>query len=290
MEFDYFYKEQSDQFAFYRIPKVLITEEFFQELSIDAKLLYGLLLDRVSLSSNSGWFDEVGRVYVIYTIKSIMRDLHCGNKKAGRLMAELEKFGLIERKSRGLGRPWTIYVKNFSGPMLNGHLRACQNNTSGDVIMTFQDRSEQHTNNTNINNTKNIDTNPILSGTDVDNDERETYYRYFYKQLEIEIMRQRYPMDGDVLCALVDILVDVVCSNRKTIRIAGDDKPINVVKSQFMKLNSSHVEYVMDSLKSNTTKIRNIKQYILAALYNASMTISSFYQAMYNNDHADGLV
>ena len=92
MKFDYFYKEQSDQFAFYRIPKVLITEEFFQELSIDAKLLYGLLLDRVSLSSNSGWFDKEGRVYVIYTIKSIMRDLHCGNKKAGRLMAELEKF------------------------------------------------------------------------------------------------------------------------------------------------------------------------------------------------------
>ena len=152
MEFDYFYKEQSDQFAFYRIPKVLITEDFFQELSIDAKLLYGLLLDRVSLSSNSGWFDEEGRVYVIYTIKSIMRDLHCGNKKAGRLMAELEKFGLIERKSRGLGRPWTIYVKNFSGPMLNRHLQACQNNTSGDVITTFQDRSEQHTNNTNINN------------------------------------------------------------------------------------------------------------------------------------------
>lgn len=279
MEFDFFYKEQSDQFAFYRIPKILITEEFFQELSIDAKLLYGLLLDRVSLSSNSGWFDEEGRVYVIYTIKSIMRDLHCGNKKAGRLMAELEKFGLIERKSRGLGRPWTIYVKNFSGPMLNGHLQACQNNTSGDVITTFQDRSEQHTNNTNINNTKNNDTNPILSGADVDNDEREAYYRYFYKQLEIEIMRQRYPMDGDVLSALVDILVDSVCSKRKTIRIAGDDKPINVVKSQFMKLNSSHVEYVMDSLKSNTTKIRNIKQYILATLYNAPLTMSSYYQA-----------
>ena len=75
MEFDYFYKEQSDQFAFYRIPKVLITEEFFQELSIDAKLLYGLLLDRVSLSSNSGWFDEEGRVYVIYTIKSITKTI-----------------------------------------------------------------------------------------------------------------------------------------------------------------------------------------------------------------------
>ena len=86
-------------------------------------------------------------------------------------------------------------------------------------------------------------------------------------------------MDGEVLCALVDILVDAVCSKRKTIRIAGDDKPINVVKSQFMKLNSSHVEYVMDSLKSNTTKVRNIKQYILATLYNAPLTMSSYYQA-----------
>mgnify|MGYP000597493201 FL=1 len=101
MTFDYFYKEQSDQFAFYRVPKVLIVDDTFQELSTDAKLLYGLLLDRVSLSSNSGWFDEEGRVYVIYTIKSIMRDLHCGNKKAGGLLAELEQFGLIERKPRG---------------------------------------------------------------------------------------------------------------------------------------------------------------------------------------------
>ena len=126
---------------------------------------------------------------------------------------------------------------------------------------------------------KNNNTYPILSGADVDNDERESYYRYFYNQLEIEIMRERYPMDGDVLSALVDILVDSVCSKRKTIRIAGDDKPINVVKSQFMKLNSSHVEYVMDSLKSNTTKIRNIKQYILATLYNAPLTMSSYYQA-----------
>ena len=121
MEFDYFYKEQSKQYAFYRIPKLLIEEECFQELSTDAKLLYGMLLDRVSLSSNSGWLDEQGRVFIIYTIKSIQRDLHCGNKKAVKLLKELETFGLIEKEIQGQGKPMLIYVKDFFGPLSKGH-------------------------------------------------------------------------------------------------------------------------------------------------------------------------
>lgn len=279
MEFDYFYTEQSDQFAFYRIPKVLIVEDYFREMSTEAKLLYGLLLDRVSLSASSGWVDDQRRVYIIYTIRSIMRDLHCGTRKAVKLLKELEAYGLIEKQIRGQGKPTLIYVKNFSTLFSDCKSKDFHNENSSVSIVTIPEVSKGQSNNTNINNTKNNNTYPILSGADVDNDERESYYRYFYNQLEIEIMRERYPMDGEVLCALVDILVDAVCSKRKTIRIAGDDKPINVVKSQFMKLNSSHVEYVMDSLKSNTTKVRNIKQYILATLYNAPLTMSSYYQA-----------
>ena len=279
MEFDYFYTEQSDQFAFYRIPKVLIVEDYFREMSTEAKLLYGLLLDRVSLSASSGWVDEQRRVYIIYTIRSIMRDLHCGTRKAVKLLKELEAYGLIEKQIRGQGKPTLIYVKNFSTLFSDCKSKDFHNENSSVSIVTIPEVSKGQSNNTNTNNTKNNNTYPILSGADVDNDERESYYRYFYNQLEIEIMRERYPMDGEVLCALVDILVDAVCSKRKTIRIAGDDKPINVVKSQFMKLNSSHVEYVMDSLKSNTTKVRNIKQYILATLYNAPLTMSSYYQA-----------
>ena len=279
MEFDYFYTEQSDQFAFYRIPKVLIVEDYFREMSTEAKLLYGLLLDRVSLSASSGWVDDQRRVYIIYTIRSIMRDLHCGTRKAVKLLKELEAYGLIEKQIRGQGKPTLIYVKNFSTLFSDCKSKDFHNENSSVSIVTIPEVSKGKSNNTNTNNTKNNNTYPILSGADVDNDERESYYRYFYNQLEIEIMRERYPMDGEVLCALVDILVDAVCSKRKTIRIAGDDKPINVVKSQFMKLNSSHVEYVMDSLKSNTTKVRNIKQYILATLYNAPLTMSSYYQA-----------
>lgn len=279
MEFDYFYTEQSDQFAFYRIPKVLIVEDYFREMSTEAKLLYGLLLDRVSLSASSGWVDDQRRVYIIYTIRSIMGDLHCGTRKAVKLLKELEAYGLIEKQIRGQGKPTLIYVKNFSTLFSDCKSKDFHNENSSVSIVTIPEVSKGQSNNTNTNNTKNNNTYPILSGADVDNDERESYYRYFYNQLEIEIMRERYPMDGEVLCALVDILVDAVCSKRKTIRIAGDDKPINVVKSQFMKLNSSHVEYVMDSLKSNTTKVRNIKQYILATLYNAPLTMSSYYQA-----------
>lgn len=284
MDFDYFYEGQADQYVFYRIPKILIVEDFFSELSTDAKLLYGLLLDRVSLSASSGWIDDQKRVYIIYTLKSIERDLHCCEKTAVKLLKELEQWKLIERVRQGQGKPSLVYVKNFFGPLQNIQVKTSNIYSSGPVNVTAQDLEKIQGNNTNKNNININNTNPILSGTDVDKDEREAYYQYFRNQLDIEIMYERYPYDREVLNALIDILVDSVCSQRKTIRIAGDDKPINVVKSQFMKINSSHVEYVLDSLKSNTTKVRNIKQYILAALYNAPLTMSSYYQAEVNHD------
>jgi hypothetical protein len=284
MDFDYFYEGQADQYVFYRIPKVLIVEDFFMDLSTDAKLLYGLLLDRVSLSANSGWVDDQKRVYIIYTLRSIERDLHCCEKTAIKLLKELESWNLIERVRQGQGKPSLVYVKNFFGPLQNIQFKTSNNYSSGPVNSTALDLQKVQANNTNINNTNSNNTNPILSGADVDKDEREAYYQYFRNQLAIEIMYERYPYDREVLDALIDILVDAVCSKRKTLRIAGDDKPINVVKSQFMKINSSHVEYVLDSLKSNTTKVRNIKQYILATLYNAPLTMSSYYQAEVNHD------
>lgn len=286
MEFDYFYGEQADQYTFYRIPKILIVDDYFQTLSTNAKLLYGLLLDRVSLSTSSGWFDEQGRVYIVYTIKSIQRDLHCGDKKAVRLLKELEKWGLIEKVAQGQGNPTLIYVKNFYGQWSKQRLQDCHNDDSRMVKTTILELSKGRCNNTEINNTEFINTNPILSAdaVDKDMDERDSYYQYFYKQLEIEILKRNYQFDQEVIDSILDLVVDVVCSKRKQIRIAGDDKPVNVVKAQFMKLNSSHVEYVLDCMKSNTSQIRNIKQYLLATLYNAPFTLNSYYQAAVNHD------
>ena len=291
MEFDYFYREQSDMFAFYRIPKILITSDYFQALSTNAKLLYGLLLDRVALSSANNWIDEKGRVYIIYTISSIQRDLHCGDKKAVRLLRELEKWKLIEKNRQGQGKPSIIYVKNFllssEQRFLNG-----QKDDSATVKTTTLEWSKQLSSNTEINNTDYINTNPIISAEDVDKDEdeRQTYYEYFREQLAYEALLNDFPYEEHLLEEILDLIVDTVCTRRKQIRIAGDDKPVNVVKSRFMKLTYSHISYVLSCMKESSPDIRNIKQYILAALYNAPMTIDNYYSAMYHNDHANGLI
>lgn len=112
MQYDYFYGAQAEQFSFYRIPKALFTDTQFKDLSTDAKVLYGILLDRMSLSLKNHWLDEQNRVYIIFTLEEIMESLNCANQKATRLMVELEKkVGLIERKRQGLGKPCLIYVK-----------------------------------------------------------------------------------------------------------------------------------------------------------------------------------
>ena len=96
---EYFYGEESNQFSFYRIPKSLFTNEYFKDVSAEAKILYGILLDRMSLSQRNGWMDELGRVYIIFTVEEIMEALGCQNQKVSKLMSELEnKCGLVERK------------------------------------------------------------------------------------------------------------------------------------------------------------------------------------------------
>ena len=115
--FDYYYGDESSQFSFYRIPRLLITGDAFKNLSADAKLLYGLLLDRMGLSAKNGWYDKQGRVYIYYTLAEIQADMNCGHEKAVKLLAELDVgkgFGLIERVKQGQGRPTIIYVKRFT--------------------------------------------------------------------------------------------------------------------------------------------------------------------------------
>ena len=116
--FSYYYGYEAEQFSFYRIPKLLVTAEQFRNISTDAKLLYGLMLDRMSLSIKNGWTDDLGRVYIYFPIEEVMNLLHCKSEKATRLMAELDSkkgIGLIERVRQGQGKPSIIYVKNFIG-------------------------------------------------------------------------------------------------------------------------------------------------------------------------------
>ena len=114
--------------------------------------------------------------------------------------------------------------------------------------------------------------------------ERESYRELILENIEYDILAQNERMDHDRLDELVKLMVDTVCSRRETIRIAGDDYPAEVVKSRFLKLNSSHIEYVLDRMRENTTYVRNIKKYLLAALYNAPTTIDSYYASLVNHD------
>ena len=289
MDFDYFYEEQSESYSFYRIPKMLFTEEIFEKLSTDAKVLYGLLLDRISLSRENSWLDEARRVYVFFTISNVKKSMRCANTKACGLLKELEGFGLIERKKQGLGKPTIIYVKDFTR-FQKAELLNSKKQNSGVPESRIPDIRKPESNKTEKNNTEINKTNPILSGRDKDADERESYRKVLSSQLEMEILYDRYPYDKETLDAIFDLMLDVICSKRKTIRIAGDDKPVNVVRSQFLKLNAMHIEYVMDCMKENPAKVRNIKQYLLATIYNAPLTMQSYYQAWVNNDRAEGKI
>jgi len=114
---DYYYGIKDEQFSFFRIPRSLITDRRFRSLSNDAKLLYGLMLDRMSISRKNHWLDELDRVYIIYSVNDIMRDIGCSSGKCSKILAELDTkkgMGLIERHKRGLGRSDIIYVKNLT--------------------------------------------------------------------------------------------------------------------------------------------------------------------------------
>ena len=114
--------------------------------------------------------------------------------------------------------------------------------------------------------------------------ERESYRELILENIEYDYLCRDDRLDRDMLNELVELMVDTVCSHRETIRIAGDDYPAEVVKSRFLKLNSSHIEYVLDRMRENTTYVRNIKKYLLAALYNAPATIDSYYASLVNHD------
>ena len=194
-----------------------------------------------------------------------------------------------------VGKPNYIYVKNFVDNSVERQFLNCQKDNSGTVDKTLQELSKAQGNNTDIKDTEYSDTDPILSsdfsGRDVEKDEEfQSYYQYFYEELEMDYLFREFPYDKEVLESILEILVETVCSKRKLIRVASDDKPAEVVRSRLMKLNSEHIRYVLDCFKDNTTKIRNPKQYALAALYNAPVTIDIKIDADVRHDMASGLI
>lgn len=371
IQFDYFRGMEAEQYSFYRVPKVLFTAECFKSLSCEAKVLYGLMLDRMSLSIKNRWFDDEDRVYIIFTVDEIAELMNCGTQKAVKLIKELDTsngIGLIEKKRLGLGKPNVIYVKNFMIKEIPNQLmktdnvqkqeeianlqkqeeergksaisQNCENHHSKIVKITNQELSESQfknsenhnsgmmkttnqefpesqfnnyenqnsgmmkmeiqefpksqSNKTDINNTDFSETDiiqsyQIQSGSLVSHDKRDVIEEMkIYRELIQERIEYEYHEPEDV-DELVELMVEVMMMpDDSTIRIAGVDKPVALVKNRFMKLNYSHIEYVLFCLHRNTTKVGNIKAYLLTTLYNAPLTISNYYQAEVNHDMYGG--
>lgn len=399
IQFDYFRGMEAEQYSFYRVPKVLFTAECFKSLSCEAKVLYGLILDRMSLSIKNRWFDDEDRVYIIFTVDEIAELMNCGTQKAVKLIKELDTsngIGLIEKKRLGLGKPNVIYVKNFmikeipnqlmktdnvqkqeeyfteetvmgenagkiadmksegnfqeeianlqkqeeergksnisqnsenhhskivkitnqelsesqfknsenhnSGMMKTtnqefpeSQFNNYENQNSGMMKMEIQEFPKSQSNKTDINKTNFSETDiiqsyQIQSGSLVSHDKRDVIEEMkIYRELIQERIEYKYHEQEDV-DELVELMVEVMMMpDDSTIRIAGVDKPVALVKNRFMKLNYSHIEYVLFCLHRNTTKVGNIKAYLLTTLYNAPLTISNYYQAEVNHDMYGGV-
>lgn len=301
MEFDFYYGLQSQTFSFYRIPKLLFTDPRFSSLSAEAKTLYGILLDRMDLSMKNGWLDKQNRVYLFFTVQEIQESLGCGKNKAIQLMKELEKMGLIERKRQGMGKPSFVYVKNIL-PCPESGLKRFRNQTSGSLEIKLQEVGKSNPNHTDYSQTDQSQNNqsyPEDSEKDdreVDDNafdairKREDYCRYFRGELCIDELKAEYPSNADMIEELLELIVDTVCSSRAFIRIGKENLPAEIVKSRMMKLNAEHIRYLISCLNENTTKIRDIRQYLLTALYNAPATISSYYNQLVQHDMANGLI
>lgn len=299
MTFDYFYSSQADSYSFYRIPRVLITGEHFKTLSTDAKLLYSLLLDRMGLSLKNNWLDDEGRVYIYYTIEEIQEDLCCGHVKAGKLLAELDTksgIGLIERIKQGQGKPTKIYVKWFASvhedsPANSRPTKTVRQESLEMEAKTAKSCTSRPTNDRSADLRK-ADTNYI------DNNNTDFSYTYpaihqpeygecmeeLKEQVDFPLLAENYPNDDPE--SILELICDVLCSASPTIRIGRESLPIGKVQDRFKRLRFEHVAYVLDSLRETTTRIINIKAYLLRALYDAPLTMGHFYAAAVRHDFA----
>ena len=195
----------------------------------------------------------------------------------------LKLIDLIERKRRGLGRPSLIYVKDFSSGLPKAQVQNCPNSNSCAAESAILVQPKPQANKTDKNKTEWNDPDPIYSvGI------REQLEDYFYQVLEVDLLLRLCPDDEDTIYQIVDLLVDTCSTKRKMLRIAGDDKPTEVVRSRLKKLNADHIRFVLDSLAENTAPVRNMKQYLLAMLYNAPTTMNLYYQNKTNHDFARG--
>ena len=247
----------------------------------------------------NGWLDDENRAYIIYTVDAIMEDLGCSKPTCTKIMRELDSengIGLIEKKRRGLGKPDIIYVKNFATMSEETAEKMSQNNDKSTEVQKLVPNYTNYnqTNPNHIEESYIYPINPSEAMETEDNtidvmDDAQAYIELIKENISYE-HHMKYDKYGqrELYDELFEVICEVVCVKRQTIRVAGEEYPYELVKSRFLKLNSCHLEYVIGCMKETTTKITNIKAYMVTALYNAPTTINHFYQQEVQHDMYGG--
>lgn len=272
---DYFQGLESADFQFFRIPTALIKNKEYKDISTDAKLLYGLLLDRMSLSIRNDWRDAHGRVYIIYTIKGVSEDLGCCQEKACKLMSELEHAGLIERRRLGQGKPSCIYVKQFTSEVGKSEFRNAENTNSALDANRTLEVGNSESNHTENKQTEYIQPNLSSSWT-VEEEIKE--------QLDYSLLVEYAKGNQTTIDMIVAVIADAERKVSKTLRVNGADIPKEQVLSRLRQLDFTHVEYVLDCMSESQPAVHNIRAYLLTALYNAPSTMDAYYNAKVAHD------
>ena len=311
VKFNYYYGKEAETFSFFRIPKLLFTDETFRNLSSDAKVLYGILLDRMSLSMKNGWIDEENKVYIIFTIEEIAQIMCCATQKATKILQELDDkkgIGLIEKKRLGFGRPNILYVKNFivqssdkesvvkdesftgeeeiiNQELLNSQLKNGENHNSGNVKITKQELLKSQCNKTNINNTEYNNTE--YNNTSPISPSKENLIRAGLcnqdEDMEVEVIRKvikqkiGYPVlieeeEKEKIDLILNLMTEVI-KNKKDIKVNQSSVNYKTVRKQLLSLKKEHIKYVLSVLGENKQKIKNLRAYLISLLYNAPFNI-----------------
>ena len=306
VKFDYYYGAESEQFTFVRIPRMLFTDkEHFGGLSNDAKLLYGLLLERMSLSRKNNWFDEQNRVFIIFKIEEIADRLNCGREKACNTLKELDDesgIGLISKRRRGMGQPTIIYVKNFvvkdepsdeteqpqtpkNQEVGKSEFKDSEKQTSSIPKNRIHEVGKSESNYIEINNTEKsyIEHRSFDPSAETENSPQKDLGTI--DRLEIEksvedqigydcLMSQPDESVRNMITEIKDLIVDVMCGERNVF-VGGQRISDEAAKSAFSKLTDEHVIYVLHNVTNYPERISRIDRFLLTSLYNAAYTYTN---------------
>ena len=309
IKFNYYYGKEAEQFSFFRIPKLLFTDSTFSKLSSDAKVLYGILLDRMNLYMKNGWLDEENKVYIIFTIEEIAEIMCCATQKATKILQELDDkkgIGLVEKKRLGLGKPNILYVKNFiiqesekessskeeieeitNQELCKSQLKNDENHNSGNVNFTKQELCKSQCNKTNLNKTEYSDieynnTSPISHSKEKiikDNSlsqkqdtEVEEVIEILKENIDYSFLVKEQSKNKEKIDLILNLMAEAI-QNKTDIRINQRMIEYETVKEQFLSLQKEHINYVLFVLDENKRTITNLRAYLLSLLYNAPINI-----------------